>query len=459
MPARKNNKAAIAALPASSAPDNAEPLGVALLGCGTVGGGVFDLLQQQADAIARKCGREIRIVSAAKRDLSKTAHLPPALVPLLVPRWQDAIAHPQAGIVVELMGGIDNAADAIRAALAAGKPVVTANKALLAEYSSRAAQDFLQTTSDANAAALSIEASIAGCIPIVKVLQDSLISDDIHRIYGIINGTCNYILSDMEARGTAFADALADAQRLGFAEEEPTLDIDGIDASHKLLLLSRLAFGASASMAELPVRGIRDFDAADIGYARQFNFRIKLLATAKRVDGNQIECRVCPTLIPLNHMLASIGGSNNAIVVQSHFAGETAYVGAGAGAQPTAVAVVADIINIARAAAAGAPYPHTHPLPHPNPPALRQQFDSPHYLRLRVVDQPGILAVVTDILAKHKISIEAIHQNISKPSHPVDVIIISHACSDALISASIAQIDAHRFIVSPTIHFPIEPLA
>ena len=320
----------------NSSPNLSEksPVGVAIVGGGTVGGGVVQLLREHRDSIARQCGREVRVTHIVKRDLSNYAHLGEDAKPLLTKSWQTAVNDEKSNIIVELMGGEDEAAECIRAAIAAGKPVVTANKALLAARGGEFPD-------------IAHEAAIAGCIPVVKILREALAADRVQEITGVINGTCNYILTAMENEQLPFADALRQAQQLGYAEAEPALDIDGMDAAHKLVLLARMGFGAKICMADLSVTGIRDFDRRDITFAKQFNFRIKQLASAKRI-GNRLQVGVRPALIPAHHPLAAVEGATNAVVIRSDFAGETMYTGAGAGAKPTAVAVVADIVDIVR---------------------------------------------------------------------------------------------------------------
>lgn len=437
------------------APDS-QTLGIAVVGAGTVGGGVLDVLDAQRDLLQKRCGHQLEVSAVVKRDLAAAAHLQ-AYSDVLTDSWQSAVDNPRTDIVVELMGGCDAAAECIRAALSAGKPVVTANKALLAETSGGSG-DILAAAAE-KALPVAHEAAIAGCIPAVKILREALAGDSVREIYGVINGTCNYILTAMEAEQCAFADALARAQALGYAEADPAFDIDGVDATHKLLLIARMAFGCRAAMRDIPVVGVRDFDYRDIVYARQFDYRVKLLAVAKRSGEGQVELRVRPAMLPRQHIMASVEGATNAIAVVSEFAGETMYYGAGAGAHPTATAVVADIMDIARrygadgyqhinggadgAGAASAP---------------QQRFTAPYYLRLRVIDRPGVIADITRLLADHAISIEAMHQNEAAPDCDVDVIILLHAAADGKVKDSIAAIEQLPAVTAPVVAIPIEKL-
>ena len=428
---------------------NSSTVGLALIGAGTVGGGVLDILRRQRDSIRVRCGRDIEVMSIAVRDVAAAQkRLGEQYAPLLTNDWREAVARDGVDIVVEMAGGVDAAGDCIRAALAAEKPVVTANKALLAE-TVRTDGDVLSLASSRRLP-LAHEAAVAGCIPIVKVLREALAGDAVREIYGIINGTCNYILTAMEEEALSFADALKNAQQLGYAEADPELDIDGIDAAHKLSLLSRLAFGAQPAMADIPVAGVRDFDRRDILFARQFNFCVKLLAIAKRGDGGLLELRVRPALIPRNHPLASVGGVKNAVTVRAVFSGETMYYGAGAGAHPTAVAVVADIMDIVtgnNGVAFGDATVDVTPA-----------FSSPHYLRMRVTDRSGVLADITRLLAQQCISIEAIHQNESLPGQTVDVVFLLHNSAADKVATAVADIEKLDAVVAPLVVLPIERL-
>lgn len=429
-------------------------LGVAVVGAGTVGGGVLDMLRTQRELLQKRCGYALNVSAVVKRNLADAAHLP--FAECLTDDWRQAVANPDTDIVVELMGGCDAAAECVRAALEAGKPVVTANKALLAETSG--SEGDVLALAAARHLPVAHEAAIAGCIPVVKTLHEALSGDSVHEIYGVINGTCNYILTAMEAAGASFEEALAQAQQLGFAEADPTLDIDGIDAAHKLLLITRMAFGCHLTMADIPVCGVRGFDARDIAYARQLHYRVKLLAVAKRSAAG-VELRVRPAMLPRQHSMASVEGATNAVVIKSQFAGETMYTGAGAGAHPTATAVVADIMDIARRFGAEG-YRHSNGVAAGGitPPPLLQQFSAPFYLRLRVIDRPGVIADITRLLAERGISIEAMHQNEAAPDRDVDIVILLHHSSDAQVQDGIRAVEQLPTVTAPVVAIPIEKL-
>ena len=297
-------------------------LGIAVIGAGTVGGGVLDVLHKQRALLQKRCGYLLNVSAVVKRNLSAAAHLA-AYADVLTDDWQSAVNSPQTDIVVELVGEGGTAARCIAAALAAGKPVVTANKALLAETSG--GSDDVLAAAAAKSLPVAHEAAIAGCIPVVKTLRESLAGDSVQEIYGVINGTCNYILTAMEAEQISFADALAQAQALGYAEAEPALDIDGTDAGHKLLLIARMAFGCRAAMADIPLIGVRDFDRHDIGHARRLNLRVTLLPVAEHAgDGSgEDELRVRPAMLPRQHPMATVESATNAVAVKSRFAGVT----------------------------------------------------------------------------------------------------------------------------------------
>lgn len=400
-----------------SSADNSK-LQVSLAGAGTVGGAVIRLLRENGDSIAASCGRHLEVCSIAVRDIaSARERLPAECASLLTDSWKESAEHPKAEIFIELMGGDSReCGECIKAALSGGKSVVTANKALLAEYG----EEIFAAARSAKKP-VSYEAAIAGCIPIVKTLRESLCGDEVKEVAGIINGTCNYIISEMSREGTPFTDALSDAQKKGYAEADPTLDIDGIDAAHKIALIARLAFGANIKPKDFLVSGVRDFDRRALEYASQFGFVIKLLAQARRTKEG-VAISVEPTLIPREHPLASIGGAMNAVSVLSRYAGETMYYGAGAGGEATAVAVVADLMDIARRTSSPEPNgannaPKAAPI---------DDFCAPFFLRLRVLDQPGVLANIAGTLAAENISIEAIHQNESAPGREVDIIMLLH---------------------------------
>ena len=423
------------------------PLGIALVGVGTVGGGVLQLLHAHADMLRARCGRDIEVRAVNARNIAKLrARLPAAYSSVVVENWQAAATHPQVDVLVELMGGEDEAGECVKTALAAGKAVVTANKALLAAHG-----DEIFSAAQAAGKPVAFEAAVAGCIPIVKTLREALAADDVQEVAGIINGTCNYILTAM-TDGEKFSSALAEAQKQGFAEADPSLDIDGVDAAHKIILIARLAFGAQASLGDILVSGVRGFDLRDVRYAAQFGFCVKLLAHTRRTNDG-VELSVQPTLVPIRHPLASVHGAMNAILVRSAFAGETMYYGAGAGAQPTATAVLADIIDIARQNGALAVSNNGT-----SPPKLIASDDcgAPHFLRLRVIDRPGVLAEIAGALAAQNISIEAIHQNESAPGQQVDIILLLHETTRGRVLASAQEIEKQPAVVGGILIMPIK---
>lgn len=422
------------------------PMIVAFAGAGTVGGGALQLLRTHANIIAERCGRQVVVGAVAVRDVEKArSRLSDEDAALLVPDWHTAATLPEAEVVVELMGGETDAKECIKTALNHGKAVVTANKALLAEHG----DEIFAAARDAGKA-VAFEAAVAGCIPIIKTLREALAGDDVHEITGIINGTCNYILSAMSREGLSFDDALNNAQSLGYAEADPGLDIDGVDAAHKIALIARLAFNAHPSMNEFPIFGLRNFDLRDIHYAEQLGFCVKLLAQARRLNGG-VELSVQPTLVAESHPLAAIHGATNAVLARSVFAGETMYSGAGAGGNPTAVAVVADIADIARGN--GALFMPENGNPRQLIPA--SDFCAPHYLRLRVIDRPGVLASIASALAEQNISIEAIHQNESAPGQEVDIMMLLHETARGKINAAAANIEKQDSVVGSIVIIPI----
>ena len=413
---------------------------IGLLGLGTVGGGTLELLTRNADEIARRAGRPLRVTHASVRNPDR-AHGLPADITLHTDPF-DVVRQPDVDIVAELIGGIEPARELILAAIGAGKHVVTANKALIAHHGNE-----IFEAARRSGVAVGFEAAVAGGIPVIKTLREGLAGNRIDGIAGIINGTSNYILTQMRDAGLDFATALADAQRLGYAEADPSFDIDGVDAAHKLSILAAIAFGMPLSFDDVHIEGIRDLSAVDVDYAGQLGYRLKLLGIARRgADGVQL--RVHPTLLPQRHLLAQVDGVINAVLVDSDALGQSLYYGAGAGAGPTASAVVADLVDIARALTIDAehrvPYLAFH---HDRLQALPVQpidaVETAFYLRLTALDRPGVLADVTRILADQQISIEAILQKEPAPgaSH-VAVILLTHRVRERALRDAIARIEA-----------------
>ena len=418
-----------------------KPVTIGLLGLGTVGGGTVTVLDRNAGEITRRAGREIQIRSASARDILKQRSFQTTGIHLTQDSFE-IVKDPKIDIIVELMGGISPARELILTALDQGKHVVTANKALIAlhgnEIFAKAREKGLM---------VAFEAAVAGGIPIIKAIREGLAGNTVEWLAGIINGTCNFILTDMREKGRDFSEVLSEAQALGYAEADPTFDIEGIDAAHKLTILASIAFGIPLQFDKVAVEGISAITAADINYAEALGYRIKLLGIARR-SGRGIELRVHPTLIPERRLIANVNGVMNAVLVEGDAVGPTLYYGAGAGAEPTASSVVADIIDVVRALTSD---PENR-VPHlafqagaiADMPILPiEEIESAYYLRLSAVDQPGVLADVTRILADHHISIEAILQK-EPPSGETQlpVIILTHRVIEKDMNAAIAAIEA-----------------
>lgn len=435
---------------------------VGLLGIGTVGSGVFNVLQRNQEEIQRRAGRRIEITMVSRRDVAKAR----ALVGQGVEVVADAravIANPNIDIVIELIGGYGIAKTLVLEAIAAGKHVVTANKALLAVHGTE-----IFAAAQAKGVVVAFEAAVAGGIPIIKALREGLTANRIQWIAGIINGTTNFILSEMRDKGLVFAVVLKEAQRLGYAEADPTFDIEGVDAAHKVTLMSAIAFGIPVQFDKAHVEGITKLGAADIKYAEQLGYRIKLLGITKRTDKG-IELRVHPSLIPAKRLLANVEGAMNAVVVQADAVGTTLYYGKGAGSEPTASAVIADLVDITRLHTADP----THRVPYlafqhdamsDLPVLAMEQVVTSYYLRLRVADQAGVLAKVTGILADSGISIDAVLQREAdevggEGSTQTDVIILTHDCVEAKMNVALAQMQALPTVLAPITRIRKEELA
>jgi len=437
-----------------------KPFQVGLLGAGVVGGGTFAVLQRNQEEIRRRAGREIRISHVADVDLGRAR----AVVGDAAEIGNDAralIARPELDAVIELIGGTGIARELVLEAIAAGKHVVTANKALLAVHGTE-----IFAAARENGVVVAFEAAVAGGIPIIKALREGLTANRIEWIAGIINGTTNFILSEMRDKRIDFASALADAQRLGYAEADPTFDITGVDAAHKATIVSAIAFGVPVQFAKAYVEGIVELQAADIAYAEQLGYRIKLLAITKRTPAG-IELRVHPTLVPARRLIANVEGAMNAVMVQGDAVGTTLYYGKGAGAEPTASAVIADLVDIARLATADP----DHRVPHLafQPAAMQDLAVLPiddvvtaFYLRLQVADETGVLARITGILAEHGISIDALLQrpNAAGAGEPrTDVIILTHDTVEGRMTAAIAKMQALPTVLARIVRIRKEDLA
>ena len=415
-------------------------IGVGLIGFGTVGAGVVDGLQRNRKVMAQRLGVDPVLKKIADVDTAtdRGVAVDPAL---LTTDAMAVINDPEIKIIVELIGGTGVAKTFVLAALNAGKAVVTANKKLLAEYGEE-----IFGTAERNGVDIYFGASVGGGIPIIRVLREGLAGNEIKSIHGILNGTCNYILTRMENEGLPFGKVLKDAQKAGYAEADPGLDIDGFDTAHKAIILASLAYGFHVPMQQVLVEGIRNLSAMDVKYAAEFGYRIKLLAVVKR-DGDEVEVRVHPTLVPLSHMLASVGNVFNAAMVRGDLSGDTLYYGRGAGREPTASTVIGDIGDIARNLMAGkSRYGRGVYLTNDGKLHMRAAGDivSRYYVRLMVIDKAGSLGVITTILGKHGVSILAATQKAPpeelEDAGYVPVVILTHAARGAGIDAALREI-------------------
>ena len=429
-----------------------EPLGIALLGCGTVGGGVAKLLLQQSDRLAARAGRPLVLHRVVVRDAAKSraVELPRDLV---TTDLGQVLRDPSIRVVAELAGGVGWAKDAVLAVLAAGKDVVTANKALLAQHGAE-----VFDAARKHGRAVAFEAAVAGGVPIIAALAQSLAGNQIASLQGILNGTCNFILTSMTELGRAYADVLAEAQRLGYAEADPTLDVDGTDTAHKLAILAQIAFGAAVPLSAIERRGIDGIDALDIRFAGELGYVIKLLAEAFLLDG-QLAMHVSPVLLRKHMPLALVRGPYNAILVVGDAVGDTLFYGRGAGEMPTASSVVADLIDMAvgRAQLTFRTLklwsPGTERVPLRSPTTVRTRY----YLRALVEDRPGVLAEVTRVLATHQISIASIiqHESPEEPGVKVQLVIMTHTASTGGFRAAVSDLDRLSCVGGPCVYYPV----
>ena len=432
------------------------------MGIGTVGSGVFNVLQRNQSEIVRRAGRGIEIAMVADLD---TARAQAAVGPdvKVVSDARAVIANPDIDVVIELIGGYGIAKQLMLEAIEAGKHVVTANKALLAVHGTE-----IFAAASRKGVMVMFEAAVAGGIPIIKSLREGLSANRIHWIAGIINGTTNFILSEMRDKGLDFDVALKQAQALGYAEADPTFDIEGVDAAHKAALMSAMAFGVPVQFDKAYVEGITRLSAADIKYAEQLGYRIKLLGITKKTDKG-IELRVHPTLVPNKRLIANVEGAMNAVMVQGDAVGTTLYYGKGAGSEPTASAVIADLVDIARLHSADAaqrvPHLAFQPDAMSNTPVLTMgEVVTSYYLRLNVADEAGVLANVTSILAKAGISIDAVLQREAdevggEGATQTDLIILTHECVEAKMNEALAQMQALKTVLAPIVRIRKEELA
>jgi homoserine dehydrogenase len=414
-------------------------IGVALLGLGNVGGGVVKLLEENATAIEQRLGARIEVRAIAVRDPSKADRVVPVDRARLTTSIDDAIRRADIDVVCELIGGTTEARRAVLAAIAAGKHVVTANKALLAEHGAEIFGAAEQAGVD-----VYYEAAVCGGIPIIRVLREGLASDRVEALWGIVNGTSNYILSTMTETRRPFADILADAQKLGYAEADPTLDVGGGDAAHKLAILVRLCFGTTVDVAAIATEGIDRIGPIDLTYAEQFGYVIKPLVIA-RDHGAAIEARVHAALVPASWLLADVAGAKNAVYVQSYALGPSMYYGAGAGMLPTAMSVVSDMIEIGRnmLATARARPPRVTAS---RPLLPMSEVRTKYYLRFGVVDQPGVLGQLMTILGAHRVSIARVVQD---AGDPVQVVVTTHEALEGDMRRALAEIDRLAVVTEP----------
>jgi homoserine dehydrogenase len=418
------------------------PLKIAIAGLGTVGAGTVQLLQRQAEALATRAGRPLAVaaVSARERGRDRGADLSGA-------RWYDdaaaMAADPEIDVVAELIGGADGIGRrVVETALAHRKHVVTANKALMAEHGTA-----LAAAAEAAGVALAFEAAVAGGIPIIKTLREGLAGNRVSRVYGILNGTTNYILTTMRESGRDFAEVLAEAQQLGYAEADPSFDIDGVDASHKLAILASVAFGRPVDLAGVYCEGIRHVSRLDIEFAEELGYRIKLLGIARMTD-HGLEQRVHPCMVRRATPIAAVEGVFNGIVAEGDFVGQLMLEGRGAGAGPTASAVVADLVDIAtgrRVAPFGVPTGALARIPG----AAMERHEGAYYIRLMVQDQPGVIADVAAALRDQRVSLESMIQRGRSPSEAVPVVLTTHATVEAAMQSALAQIGRLASVVEP----------
>ena len=435
-----------------------KPIKVGLLGIGTVGAGTFEVLKRNQEEIMRRAGRGIEIAMVADLNVERARELTGGTCEVVA----DAnlvVNNPEIDIVIELIGGCGIARELVMKAIANGKHVVTANKSLLAMHGNalfKAAQD--------KGVMIAFEAAVAGGIPIIKALREGLTANRIEWIAGIINGTTNFILSEMRDKGIDFDTALKDAQRLGYAEADPTFDIEGIDAAHKATIMAAIAFGIPVQFDRAYVEGITQLQATDIRYAEQLGYRIKLLGIAKRTALG-IELRVHPTLIPTKRLIANVEGAMNAVLVQGDAVGATLYYGKGAGAEPTASAVIADLVDITRLATADpeqrVPHLAFQPDAMADTPILpMSEITTSYYLRMHVADKLGVLADVTRILADATISIDAMLQK--EPAageQQTDIIMLTHQTQEKNVDAAIARIEALPAVFGKVTRIRLEELS
>jgi homoserine dehydrogenase len=436
-----------------------ESLKVGLLGIGTVGGGTYTVLQRNKAEIANRAGRQIEIVKVADRDLARAESITGGKV-ALTQSIDEVVSDPNIDVVVELIGGYTLAKEAVLKAIANGKHVVTANKALLALHGNE-----IFAAAQQQGVIVAYEAAVAGGIPIIKALREGLAANRIEWLAGIINGTTNFILTEMRDKGLAFADVLGEAQRLGYAEADPTFDVEGIDAAHKLMIMAGIAFAMPMQFDKVYTEGISKLESKDIRYAEELGYRVKLLGISKRSEQG-VEIRVHPTLIPEKRLIANVDGAMNAVLVKGDAVGPTLYYGAGAGSEPTASAVIADLVDVARMQHANSaqrvPYLAHHQMQAAD--ALHilpiEQIHSAYYLRLRALDKPGVMADITKILAERQISIDAMMQKEPLDNEDAaDIVILTHITQEKNINQAIVAIEQLSALDGQVVKLRMEALS
>jgi homoserine dehydrogenase len=434
-----------------------KPINVGLLGIGTVGGGTFAVLERNREEISRRAGCAITMKMVADKEVDKARRIVGKRATVTADAM-DVVGHPDIDIVLELIGGTTVAKDLILRAISNGKHIVTANKALLARHGNE-----IFAAAQKQDVMVAFEAAVGGGIPIIKSLREGLSANRIEWIAGIVNGTCNFILSEMRERGASFGDALKEAQRRGYAESDPTFDIEGVDAAHKTTIMAAIGFGIPMRFESAYVEGISGLQQDDIRYAEELGYRIKLLGITRR-RSKGIELRVHPTLVPARRLIASVEGVMNAILVKGDAVGQTMYYGAGAGAEPTASAVVADLVDVARMLTADP----EHRVPHfafqpgqlADTPILPMgEVETRYYLRMKVQDKPGVLADITRILADQRISIEAMVQKEPRAGEAeVDIIMLTHLTIEKNVDGALARIEKLPVVVGKVTRIRLEEL-
>ena len=433
-----------------------KPVKVGLLGMGTVGGGTVNVLTRNAQEIARRAGRGIQITHAAARDINK-ARICDTTGITLTSNPREVVSDPDVQIIIELIGGDTLARELVLTAIGNGKHVVTANKALIAKHGNE-----IFAAAQKQGVVVAFEAAVAGGIPIIKALREGLAGNRVEWLAGIINGTGNFILTEMRDNGSDFGDVLAEAQRLGYAEADPTFDVEGIDAAHKLTILASIAFGIPLQFEACYTEGITKITREDVVYAEELGYRIKHLGVARRTEAG-VELRVHPTLIPERRLIANVDGVMNAVLVKGDAVGPTLYYGAGAGADPTASAVVADVVDVVRTLTSDPENRVPHLAFQPDalsdlPILSMDAVETAYYVRLQCEDKPGVLANVASILGDSAISIEAILQKEPAGNAPATIILLTHRVNEGKMNAAIAAIEALDAVTGEVMRIRLEHL-